>query len=91
MNFNEHIFLYCHSFEKASIENLGSYKVQNIIGPVAQWIERPPPKRQVGRSIRPRIIDQIALQFGLGVLPEAKLHTFFPLVLRIKIVGCCGT
>ena len=24
-------------------------------GPVAQWIERPPPKRQVGRPIRPRI------------------------------------
>ena len=35
------------------------------IGPVAQWIERPPPKRQVGRSIRPRIIGKTVAPFYL--------------------------
>ena len=34
-------------------------------GPVAQWIERPPPKRQVGRPIRPRIKGiRLGLEYG---------------------------
>ena len=43
------------------------WKIYITEGPVAQWIERPPPKRQVGCSIQPRIIAQNASHFELGV------------------------
>src|SRR2546421_4034379 len=33
-------------------ESLQRVRVQSIYAPVAQWIEQPPPKGQVGRSIR---------------------------------------
>ena len=39
----------------SSIDNAFLLTILFFQGPVAQWIERPPPKRQVGRPIRPRI------------------------------------
>src|SRR5450759_5250504 len=62
-----------------------SYRIARL-APVAQWIERPPPKGQVGRSIRLRgttdfspaaTLRGIGLPARLGVDERIQFHALF--------------
>ena len=63
---------------------------ENILnqGPVAQWIERPPPKRQVGCSIQPRIIAVEIFEKKHYKYPMKQYGVFFLICSMLLLVSC---